>query len=95
MKTIFKYMVEYVSNKMLHTELFDTEAEARKYVDDLYNECLLSASVIKVVRNIFVIYYYTVNIKFGFKYRYFIEPKSYLQDILPLASAPDSYYQTI
>jgi hypothetical protein len=48
MKSIYKYMVEYVSNKMLHTELFDTEAEARKYVDDLYNECLLSASVIKV-----------------------------------------------
>jgi hypothetical protein len=48
MKSIYKYMVEYVSNKMLYTELFDTEAEALKYVDDLYNECLLSASVIKV-----------------------------------------------
>jgi hypothetical protein len=48
MKSIYKYMVEYVANKVLHTELFDTETEALKYVDDLYNECLLSASVIKV-----------------------------------------------
>ena len=48
MKSIYKYMVEYVANKMLHTEFFDTETEALKYVDDLYNECLLSASVRRV-----------------------------------------------
>jgi hypothetical protein len=48
MKTIYKYMVEYVSNKVLHTEFFDTETEAREYTDELYNECLLSASVRRV-----------------------------------------------
>ena len=47
-KPLYKYMVEYVSNRMFHTEFFDTEAKAQKYADDLYNECLLSSSVKRV-----------------------------------------------
>jgi hypothetical protein len=47
-KPLYKYMVEYVSNKVLHTEFFDTEAKALKYTEELYNECLLSSSVKRV-----------------------------------------------
>ena len=47
-KPLYKYMVEYVANKMLHTEFFDDETKALKYIDELYNECLLSASVRRV-----------------------------------------------
>jgi len=47
-KPLFRYMVEYVSNRVLHTEFFDTEAKAQKYADELYNECLLSSSVKRV-----------------------------------------------
>jgi hypothetical protein len=47
-KPLFRYMVEYVSNRVFHTEFFDTEAKAQKYADDLYNECLLSSSVKRV-----------------------------------------------
>ena len=46
--TIAKYMVEWIENKKLWTKIFDTETEARKFTDDLYNEYLIPASVRRV-----------------------------------------------
>lgn len=46
--TIVKYMVEWIENKKLWTKIFDTETEARKFTDDLYNGYLIPASVRRV-----------------------------------------------